>query len=51
MKNAIHQIERNEWLLLSEISARFTAKFEMVFAVTQETLFLRVFILKPTERA
>ena len=33
------------------ISARFTAKFELVFVLTQENAFLRDFILKPTERA
>ena len=32
------------------ISARFTAKFEWVFALTQQVVFLRGFILKPTEK-
>ena len=32
-------------------SARFTAKFELVFFLTQENPFFRVFILNPTERA
>ena len=31
------------------ISASFTAKFELVFVLTKETLFLRSFILQPTE--
>ena len=45
----IHQIDsKNEWLLLS---VTFTAKFELVFVLTFENDFLRVFILKPTERA
>ena len=39
---------KNEWLLLS---VTFTAKLGLVFVLTFETLFLRVFILKPTERA
>ena len=42
-KNVIHQIHsKNEWLLLS---VTFAAKLE------SKTLFLGVFILKPTERA
>ena len=45
----IHQIDsKNEWLLLS---VTFTAKLELVFVLTFENAFLRVFILKPTERA
>ena len=45
----IHQIDsKNEWLLLS---VTFTTKFELVFALTFKNGFLRVFILKPTERA
>ena len=41
MKNVTHQIDRNEWLLLQSfsISARFTAKFELVFVLTQENAF------------
>ena len=43
----IHQIDsKNEWLLLP---ASFSAKFVLVF-VHWKTLFLRGFILKPTER-
>ena len=50
LKNAIHQIgNKNEWLLLS---TSFTAKFFTVdFCLHCETLFLRGFVLKPTERA
>ena len=33
------------------ISARLTAKRELVFVLIQENAFLRGFILKPTERA
>ena len=34
------------------LSTSFTAKFELVFVLTQENaFFLRGFILKPTERA
>ena len=33
------------------IPARFMAKIELVFVLSQEKLFLRGFILKPTERA
>ena len=33
------------------ISARFTAKFELVFVQHRKTLFLRGFILKPTGKA
>ena len=44
----IHQIEsKNEWWLLS---VTFAPKLELVF-VHSKTLFLRIFILKPTERA
>ena len=45
----VHQIEsKNEWLLHS---VAFTAKLELVFVLTFENaFFLRVFILKPTER-
>ena len=49
MKNAIHQLERNEWLLLSAFQQGLWQK--LVFVLTQETLFRRGFILKPTERA
>ena len=46
----IHQAgSKNEWLLLSET---FTAKLELGFVlILKKTLFLRVFILEPTERA
>ena len=45
----VHQIgSKNEWLLLS---VTFTAKLELVFVLTFENAFFRVFILKPTERA
>ena len=49
LRNMIHQIDsKNEWLLLS---ASFTAKFRLVFVLTLENAFFRVFILMPTERA
>ena len=32
------------------ILARFTAKFELAFVLTQESAFFRCLILKPTER-
>ena len=38
---------KNEWLLLP---ASFTVEFGLAFFLTLETLFLRGFILKPTER-
>ena len=45
----VRQIDsKNKWLLLS---VTFTAKLELVFVLTFEKFFLRVFILKPTERA
>ena len=45
----IHQVySKNQWLLLS---VPFTAKLELVFVLTFENDFLRVFNLKPTERA
>ena len=45
----VHQIDsKNEWLLLS---VTFTAKLELIFVLTLKTLFLRILILKPTERA
>ena len=48
-ENVIHQIDsKNEWLLLS---VTFTAKLELVFVLIFENAFLRVLILKPTERA
>ena len=48
LRNMIHQIDsKNEWLLLS---ASFTAKFRLVFVLTLENAFFRVFILMPTER-
>ena len=39
---------KNGWLLLS---ASLPAKFELIFVLKLETLFLKGFILKPTERA
>ena len=45
----INQIDsKNEWLLLN---VTFTAKLELVFVLTFENAFLRVFMLKSTERA
>ena len=49
LKNVLHQIDsKNEWLLLS---ASITTKFALAFVLTLESVFLRGFILKPTERA
>ena len=52
LKKLIHQNDqtnsKNEKLLLS---ANLTAKFELVFVLTQENASLRGFILKPIERA
>ena len=48
-KNMIHYVGSiNGWLLLS---VTFTAKLEQDFVLHSKTLFLRVFILKPTERS
>ena len=45
----VHQRDsKNEWLLLS---VTFTAKLELVFVLTFENAFFRVFILKPKETA
>ena len=45
----VHQIDnKNEWLLPS---VTFMAKRELVFVLTFENAFLRVSILKLTERA
>ena len=38
----------NEWLLLS---VTFTTKLELVYVLIFKNAFLRVFILKPTEKA
>ena len=43
----IHQMDRrNEWFLLSAISARLTTKFELAFGLTQENAFLKMFHFK-----
>ena len=45
----VHQVgSKNGWLLLS---LTFRAKLELIFVLTFENAFFRVFILKPTERA
>ena len=49
LKNAIHQLEINEWLLLSAFQQGLQQK--LVFVLIQENTFGRGFILKPTERA
>ena len=47
-EKVIHQIDsKNEWLVLL---VTFTAKVELVFVLHSRTLFLRVVILKSTER-
>ena len=43
----IHQIDSKSELLLP--SAIFTAEFELAFVLTLENVFLRGFILNPTE--
>ena len=49
LKKMIHQTDsKNEWMLLS---ACFMTKFELIFVLNKKALFLRGFILKPTERA
>ena len=49
LKKMIHQTDsKNEWMLLS---ACFMTKFELTFVLNKKALFLRGFILKPTERA
>ena len=45
----IHKVgSKNEWLLLS---VTFTVKRELVFVLTFEKAFFRVFISNPIERA
>ena len=48
LKKVTHQINKNEWLLLS---ATFTEKVELVFVLTQKNILLRGFILNPIERS
>ena len=48
MKNVNCKIDRNEWWSL--LSARITAKFELVFVLAQENVFSFSVILRPTER-
>ena len=57
MKNVVHLYgfiklaEMNTVAASFSISAGFTAAFDLVFVLTQETLFLRVFTLSSKERA
>ena len=44
MKNAIHQLERNEWLFLSPFQQDLQQK--LVFVLTQENVFSYRFHLK-----
>ena len=39
LKNVIHQIDSNEWLLLSVFQQGLTAEFELVFRLTQKNAF------------
>ena len=49
MKNVIHEIDsKDEWLFFS---VPFTVKLQLVFVLTLENPFFRVFILKATKRA
>ena len=57
MKNAVHLYEfiklteMNTVAASFSISAGFTAAFDLVFVLTHETLFFRVFTLSLKERA
>ena len=50
LKNAIHQLEKNELLLLSAFQQGLWQKLSWFLFYNRKTLFLRGFILKPTER-
>ena len=50
LKNVIHRLEINKWLLLSAFQQGFWQKLSWAFSSNRETRFLRGFILKPTER-
>ena len=49
LRKMINQIDSKNGRLV--LLASFTAKFELIFALTQESTFLKDFILKPAERA
>ena len=49
LKNVIYQLERNEWLVRSAFQQVSWQKFSF-FCLKRETLLLRAFILKPTEK-
>ena len=49
MKNAIHQLERNEWLLLSAFQQGLRQK--LVFVLTQENAFLWRFYFKANRKS
>ena len=51
LKNAINQLESNEWLLLSACQQGLQQKLSWFLSQHRKMLFPRVFILKPTERA
>ena len=51
LKNVIHQLEINKWLLLSAFQEGFRQKLSWSLSSHRKKLFLRGFILKPTERA
>ena len=50
LKNVIHQIDRNEWLLLSAFQKSLRQNIEYAFGLTQENAFSQK-SLKPTEKA
>ena len=49
MKNAIHQLERNEWLILSAFQQGLQQK--LVFILTQENAFLYRFHFKGNRKS
>ena len=51
LKNVIHQLEINKWLLLSAFQQGFQLKLSWSLSSCRKMLFVRGFILKPTERA
>ena len=50
LNNVIHRLEINKWLLVSAFQQAFQQKLSWYLSSYRKTLFLRGFILKPTER-
>ena len=50
LKNVIHQLERNKWLLLSAFQQGFQQKLSRYLSSHRKRPFLKGFFLKPTER-